>query len=85
MNSVDFCFWLQGFFEISDTHELTPKQVEIIKNHLNLVFVHEIDPLRESQTPVTKNVLDSIHSPPPVLNGPIGDPPWSGNDMKMRC
>jgi hypothetical protein len=52
MQSRDFCYWLQGFFEINsagrDLSEhssgLTASQVSMIKNHLNMVFVHEIDP-----------------------------------------
>lgn len=47
MQSRDFVYWLQGFFEIADagrTDTLTAGQVEIIRNHLNMVFVHEIDP-----------------------------------------
>ena len=43
MTSVQFAFWLQGFFELSETNEITPKQVEIIKNHLKLVFYYDID------------------------------------------
>ena len=43
MTSRDFAFWLQGFFEITDSNELTQNQVKMIKNHLNLVFKHEID------------------------------------------
>ena len=71
MNSVDFCFWLQGFFELSDVTELTTKQVETIKNHLNLVFLHEIDPMRESETTATKTSLDTVHSnQKPTLVGP---------------
>ncbi len=70
MNSVDFCFWLQGHFEISDSCSITDKQVEIIKNHLNLVFKHEIDPLRESETTTKPNELNSVHF---------------GNDPLARC
>lgn len=44
MTSRDFAYWLQGFFEISETDELNIKQVKMIKAHLNLVFKHEIDP-----------------------------------------
>ena len=44
MQSRDFCYWLQGYFEISKAEALTPGQVEEIKKHLSLVFVHEIDP-----------------------------------------
>ena len=48
MTSRDFAYWLQGFFEINGkgikgTLELNPDQVQIIRNHLNLVFHHEID------------------------------------------
>ena len=48
MNTIDFCFWLQGYFEINGKNDITQEQAEIIKKHLNLVFKHEIDPLRES-------------------------------------
>ena len=38
MSPDSFCYWLNGFFEISDQKELTPQQVQIIKDHLDLVF-----------------------------------------------
>jgi hypothetical protein len=41
MNETQFCCWLQGFFELSGESELTPLQVEIIKDHLSLVFKKE--------------------------------------------
>lgn len=41
MTPRDFCYWLQGLFEIGEPSELTPRQVEIIQNHLNMVFIHE--------------------------------------------
>jgi hypothetical protein len=49
MTSRDFCYWLQGFFELStasgeNTMLLTEDRIELIKNHLAMVFVHEIDP-----------------------------------------
>lgn len=75
MNSIDFCFWLQGHFEISEAEELTPKQVEIIKNHLHLVFRHEIDPLREEETTTPTAVLNDAHSPAHQHN----------NDSLVRC
>ena len=62
MNSIDFCFWLQGFFEMSGSNSMTDDQVEILKNHLNLTFKHEIDPLRESQTTASEDELNSAHT-----------------------
>lgn len=44
MGSRDFCYWLMGFFEISEATSLTEKQTQQIRNHLNMVFIHEIDP-----------------------------------------
>jgi hypothetical protein len=45
MQSRDFCFWLQGFFELADKQqELTQEQTQIVKNHLDMVFAHEITP-----------------------------------------
>ena len=38
MDSKEFTYWLQGFFEISDAKKLDEKQVQIIKDHLALVF-----------------------------------------------
>lgn len=48
MNARDFCYWLQGFFEIAGTlppeNGLADAQVECIKRHLKMVFATEIDP-----------------------------------------
>lgn len=44
MKSVEFCYWLQGLFELQDPKNLDEKQVDLIKRHLNMVFFHEIDP-----------------------------------------
>jgi hypothetical protein len=44
MTSRDFCYWLQGFFELSGNDTINAGQVKQIKDHLNMVFLHEIDP-----------------------------------------
>lgn len=52
MTSRDFCYWLQGYFEVHGVEDkgsvadvsLTPLQVDLIRRHLSLVFKHEIDP-----------------------------------------
>ncbi|MNR16057.1 hypothetical protein D3C85_1326270 [compost metagenome] len=38
MNEQTFCFWLQGFVELSDTDTISEKQWLMIKDHLKLVF-----------------------------------------------
>ncbi len=44
MTSRDFCFWPQGYFEVSGAETLDAKATEAVKRHLGLVFKHEIDP-----------------------------------------
>lgn len=60
MTSEQFVFWLQGFFELSESNTLSEKQVEIIKNHLKLVFYHEIDPSYSSD-PKVQEEMQMIH------------------------
>lgn len=43
MKPDQFCYWLQGLFEVGNPKTLNEKQIQVIKNHLNLVFYHEID------------------------------------------
>ena len=68
MKSRDFCYWLQGFFEVNEAGNperclsevtLNAKQVKCIKNHLNLVFKHDIDP--EAGGPEVQASLNSLH------------------------
>lgn len=62
MTSRDFVYWLQGFFEISDAETITKEQITIIKNHLNLVFYHEIDPDLTNNDAKKKAEMDAIHN-----------------------
>lgn len=38
MTMEQFCYWLQGFMELSGTHALTERHVRIINDHLAKVF-----------------------------------------------
>lgn len=38
MTSQEFCYWLQGYFELSTSPAITPEQAKVIKEHLQLVF-----------------------------------------------
>lgn len=45
MTSREFCYWLQGFFELGHPQgALNSDQVKMVKDHLALVFKHDIDP-----------------------------------------
>ncbi len=80
MQSRDFCYWLQGFFEVASMTQneaikpevcgLSASQVSMIRNHLNLVFVHEIDPAMGDQAHQDK--LNKIHTATTVFpNTPV--------------
>ncbi len=63
MSEKNFCYWLQGFFEMTEADTLSKKQVLMIKEHLNLVF-----------TKVTgddkKQLRDLANENVPVVLGP---------------
>lgn len=70
MKAVEFCYWLQGFFELrneaikelrldSGAKLMHAGQVETIERHLALVFKHDIDP--KQGTPEHQAELQSIH------------------------
>lgn len=61
MESKSFCYWLMGLFELADPKTLNEKQVQTIKNHLNLVFYHEIDPSYTDDKEKIKE-MNEIHS-----------------------
>ena len=81
MTSRDLVYWLQGFFEISGDTSLTPKQVDIIKNHLAMVFVHEIDPSFGDKLPELQEVHDKL----PELQSRTCAPNWSIDHIKFTC
>ena len=69
MTAREFCYWLQGFFELEGMSaqgaqgvmpQLSAQQAQAIKNHLAMVFKHEIDPSAGSVA--HQQELSSIHS-----------------------
>lgn len=60
MSPENFAYWLQGFFEIAGTDELTADQVKIVKDHLALVFEkvtpdRRVKPKKERKARKVKN------------------------------
>ena len=71
MKATEFCYWLQGYFEIHGAsttpgNALTSEQVELIQRHLALVFKHDIDP--QAGPPTYQNALNQIHNGVPRPN-----------------
>ena len=60
MRSVDFVHWFKGYLEISEAETISAEKVQIIRNHLDMVFRYEIDPsFGEGQI---QQDLTAIHS-----------------------
>jgi len=74
MKATEFCYWLQGMFELNAPESLTAEQTELIKRHLDMVFYHEID-----QSYSNSKELSKIHSGTPSKR-----PPRPG-DTTIRC
>lgn len=81
MTTEQFTYWLQGFFEISDTKTLNAKQVQIIKDHLALVF-DKVTPDRNKQEIINKlpdgfilnptsGLLDDFNSSPKLCDSAL--------------
>ena len=89
MKSRDFCYWLQGYFELHGNRPVRPEphddmalsgyQVEMIRKHLALVFKHDIDPSAGSAA--HQEELNEIHGKPDIKIGGID--PITG--FTMRC
>lgn len=83
MTSRDFCYWLQGYFEIHNENMpdnmkaslsgLTNHQTDLIRRHLALVFKHEIDP--SAGSPEHQAELNAVHN---------GMTPEQVDEMKKR-
>ena len=60
MTPRDFCYWLQGYFELSAKGKIDANQIEIIKNHLAMGFATHIDPTFGDYQ--TREMLSKIHN-----------------------
>jgi hypothetical protein len=94
MTTVEFCYWLQGHFELSQTKGrdgLSGDQVTTIRNHLDLVFKHDIDP-SYSKDPKVQAAMQATHDgapldlfPPGFTPGPDGIGGTGPDGIVYRC
>jgi hypothetical protein len=61
MNERDFVYWLQGFFELTDTDKLSEAQVKMIKAHLALVLERKTAELTPAE--VEQRFVDGLKVP----------------------
>ncbi len=80
MSPQDFCYWLQGYLEVANPETVSKEQLGVIQKHLNMVFLHEIDPKYPNQ-----EKLDEAHNGPTKPPGSIPMPVHHNSDLKFRC
>lgn len=82
MTGRDFCYWLQGLFELAEPTTLNENQTKAIRAHLALVFKHEIDP--SAGGPEHQAELNKIHEAgKPPIEPPR--PPSFKSEPVLRC
>lgn len=85
MKSHEFCYWLQGYFELRSAGKevggLDKDQVDCIAKHLALVFKHEIDPKYGDEA--HQQELNDIHTLPNIVDGTGGG--GFPSDTVFRC
>lgn len=88
MTPENFCFWLQGFFEISQHIDhrqgLTSEAVEEIRNHLKTVFVKVTPEVKV--TIDTQKVVDDSKLLEAIRRGGFTGHPWGiGKEPVVTC
>lgn len=76
MNERDFAYWLKGFFELTKTKRLNARQIQMIKEHLDLVFTKITETSYEIKTEPYKITYPQVVMPstpafPTIDYGPI--------------
>ena len=62
MTAREFCYWLQGHFELTNPTTIDENATSLIKAHLKMVFIHDIDP---SYPPEQQPALNEAHDGEP--------------------
>jgi hypothetical protein len=79
MKASEFCYWLQGFFELrsasSPVKAIDGHQAAMIERHLSLVFLHDLDPQQ-----VAEKLQETHDGKKPATIGGTGL-----NGELMRC
>lgn len=84
MRADQFAYWLMGFFELckagnGDVQTINAEQTQTIKQHLSLVFLHDLDPKEATETGKTAEELQKIH------DGPRPQRPRPPGGQILRC
>ena len=86
MTSRDFCYGLQGAFELDaagdaqpdESKGLSAEKVKVVRAHLAMVFKHEVDPSMGSKE--HQAALDKLHESFPGISREV----FAGERAKWR-
>lgn len=82
MKATEFAYWLQGAFENGAFKDgATAEQLEVVQRHLNMVFIHDIDPSYPANQQAALHVAHS--EPKPKLSSKFQKP--DDDDIRYRC
>ena len=56
MTPEQFCYWLNGFFDLTDSKELNEEQVKVLRSHLDLIFNKQASGIGEKK--YSKDIFD---------------------------
>lgn len=59
MKATEFCYWLQGMFELASPKTLDAEQTDLIRRHLAMAFQHDID---KTYPEKDQSTLNAIHN-----------------------
>ena len=88
MSERDFCYWLQGFFEIQGVGPetwLTPSQVKVVVDHLNLVFTKVTGAPPQTPAPPAAPAPPWFPPPPPPAPWRWPTEPKDWRDQTVTC
>ena len=95
MTPQEFCYWLNGHFDLNPKDELTEDQVTCIRDHLATVFDQQIKPVKEPigwPEPFKQPIFPNIppfpdHTPQwePTKIGPINPNDWKFPPNTIIC
>lgn len=74
MTPENFCYWLQGYYEINGGGPLTKEQSAVIMDHLELVFEKK-----------TTAFIPNKWSPAPTFNGKTFIDSWNDYPIAPDC
>lgn len=43
MTPEQFCYWLNGHFDLADNNKLSEEQIKVIREHLEMVFTKKVE------------------------------------------